>query len=275
MRNLWIIVAGVAAAALSACDGGVNARTAGGDETDIRISSNNVQTNKRQIRVGSRLECPEREGDLRLTSAASDGRSCSYRSQDGDAEVQLQLATLNGTAETHLRALETDLRRLVPAAAAAAAAAPQPPQPPTPGEDEIDGRSGDGDARVVLPGVSVNAQGERASIRLPGVTINADEGSADIRVRDDKDGETVSVRANDGGAEIRARGDSTRAGGDLSSTYLLASKTAGPAGWRVAGYKAQGPGAGPLVVGVLRAKGRHDGDLMDDVEDLIERNVRR
>jgi len=52
----------------------------------------------------------------------------------------------------------------------------------------------------------------------------------------------------------------SRAGGDIRSIVLLASETAGPEGWRVAGYQAQGPGAGPLVVGALR-------------EALVERNV--
>ncbi|MDP8916548.1 MAG: hypothetical protein M3M95_04990, partial [Pseudomonadota bacterium] len=153
-----------------------------------------------------------------------------------------------------------------------AAPPPQPPEPPTP--PGAPSPSGEERAQVRLPGLSVDAQGDRATVRLPGVTIDAQDDKANIRVRGD-DGEAVTVRANDGGAEIRTVETQGRKNGDFSSTYLLASETAGPGGWRVAGYKAQGPGAGPLVIGVLRARGRRDGDLMDEVEDLIQRNVER
>jgi hypothetical protein len=35
-----------------------------------------------------------------------------------------------------------------------------------------------------------------------------------------------------------------------------------------------GPSAGPLVVGVMRSRGRKDDDLLGQVEDLVRRNVR-
>jgi hypothetical protein len=267
MHKLLIIGAGLTLAGLAACSGEVDARTTRVEENGLTIKGDTVQTNKRAMRVGSRLECPDKQGDLRLASAAADGRSCAYRSRDGDADVQLQLTALTGPADAQLRTLEGHLRALVPTAAAAGAAPPRPPQPPRrPGEDSV---------AVEVPGVRVNAQGEHASIRLPGVSIEADEGSADVRVQDKNSGETVSIRANDDGAEIRTTEEPARANGDLRSTYLLTSKQAGPAGWRVAGYKAQGPGSGPLVVGVLRAKGSRDGNLMEDMEELIERNVGR
>lgn len=273
MRKMMVIGAGLTALALAACDAEVSARSTRSDGEGYRISGDTVQTGKHELTVASRLDCPEREGSLRLAQAASDGRSCFYRSRDGDAEVELRLASLNGPIDAQLLALESNLRGLVPAAAAAADAPPLPPAPPPTDDTGVKLGVGvnDNEAEVRLPGLRIDARDDRATIRLPGVSIDADDGRADIRVRDD--GESVTVRADDRGAEIRSVERVSGADGDVRSTYLLASETAGPAGWRVAGYKAQGPGAGPLVIGVLRAKGRRDGDLMDEVEELIERNV--
>lgn len=270
MRKIWAMAAGLAALAAAGCDGDVNASTRIIDENGVRVSASTTETDRSRFKVASRLECPEREGKLRLASSAADGRSCTYRSRDGEAQVELRLAALNGPAEAHLRPLEADLKLLVPSAAAAAAS--PPPAPPAPPGV---GAAADGErTQVRMPGLQVDAQGDRASVRLPGVTINADDRNADIRVRGD-DGESVTVRATDDGAEIRTVEAKARARGDFSSTYLLASETAGPGGWRVAGYRAQGPSAGPLVIGVLRAQGRRDDNLMDEVEELIERNVER
>ena len=116
MRKLLIIGVGLTLAGLAACNAEVDARTTRVEENGISIKGDTVQTNKRAMRVGARLECPEREGHLRLASAAPDGRSCAYRSEDGDAEIQLQLTALTGPADAQLRTLENDLRALVPAA---------------------------------------------------------------------------------------------------------------------------------------------------------------
>ena len=63
-------------------------------------------------------------------------------------------------------------------------------------------------------------------------------------------------------------------GADL--TYILASDTPDPSGFRVVGYMAKGPSAGPLVVGVFRVREHDHGhkDMNDlGVSRLIDMNV--
>jgi hypothetical protein len=102
------------------------------------------------------------------------------------------------------------------------------------------------------------------------VTIEANDDKADVRVRGE-DGERVTVNAQDKAARVRAHSDRH---GDLKSTFILASETPGPQGWRVAGYEARGPVKGPLVVGVGKVKDDGD-DAMDDMEDLVSQNLRK
>jgi hypothetical protein len=47
----------------------------------------------------------------------------------------------------------------------------------------------------------------------------------------------------------------------------------GPDGWRVAGYRARGSGAGPHGVGVLRALDAGGRKLMRDIEVLVNHAV--
>ena len=223
---------------------------------------------KARLQPVSSLSCPDREGDLRLASRDAQGRSCFYRGENG-AEVELRLVALGGdTADAVLDRLQQDLAPLVPAAAAAEPpAAPEPPDVP---ETPVMSDAGE-QTHVRLPGViDIRSRGEEASIRLPGVTIEASDGKANIRV-DDEDGEQVLVDAHDGGAVVQAK--STRRG-DVRSTYMVASETPGPTGVRLAGYSARGPAAGPLVVGVARAKTDRHRDVFDDMEDLVRRASR-
>jgi hypothetical protein len=254
MRIRSFLIVGAAVAALGACDA----------PGEVEVSHTERDTD-RQVRAAVRLDCPEREGDLRLVSAASDGRACAYRDEDG-SEVELRLTGPDGRAE--LASLEDELRALVPAAAAP----PEPPEAPEPpGVPASDGGSNRESTRVRVPGLlDIRTEGDRASVRMPGVTVDADDQNADVRIGGD-DGEAVNVNAHEGGAEIRAQDDDK---GALTSTYLLASETAGPAGWRVAGYQAQGADKGPYVVGVLRSRKERRNNLMNDVEELVERNVR-
>lgn len=214
------------------------------------------------VRVAGRLDCPEREGRLRLQSTAADGRACAYRDEDG-AEVELRLAS----AET-LPALETELKALIPAAASP----PEPPAPPEPPESGNPAGAADtGDrTHVRLPGMRIDTEGDRASVHLPGMRVEANGDNADVRIGGEH-GDGVSVRAHDGGAEVHIS-DEEKAG-DVRSTFLLTSDAPGPSGWRVAGYQARGSKPGPMVLGVLRARGKSHGRLMNDVEDLLDRNV--
>ena len=257
--RFYILAAASAALLTAACDGHVSTSTTSKQTTSI--------SDKGRFKPVSSLDCPDREGDLRLASRDANGRSCFYRSQDG-AEVELRLVALEGgTAQATLDKLQLELQPLVPAAASP----PEPPEAPEAPEPPEPSQAGN-ESRVRIPGImDVRSQGETATIRLPGVSIEASDGKADIRV-DDEDGEKVLVNAHEGGATIHA--DSTK-GGDVKSTYLLASETPGPSGLRLAGYSARGPATGPLVVGVVRSKseGRRN-DIFDDMEDLVRKAAR-
>jgi hypothetical protein len=117
----------------------------------------------------------------------------------------------------------------------------------------------------------IDTEGDRASIRMPGVHIEADDDNADIRLGGAKSVQT-NVLAQDGSALIRVSEEESAE--EVRSTFLITSKTPGPSGWRVAGYQARGSRPGPVVVGVLRARHERRRGLMDDVEDLLDRNVR-
>ena len=249
--NKRVSLAGVAAMALlgaAAC-------------SEANGSMTTSVTDDSPVRVAARLDCPEREGDLRLQSAAADGRACAYRTEDG-AEVELRLAAADA-----LPALEAELKALIPAAAA-----PEPPTPPEPlGSGTHLGVANVGErSEVRLPGLKIDTQGDRASVRMPGVHIEADGENAQVKIGEG-DGDDVNIRAHEGGAEVRVS-DAENAG-DVRSTFLITSDEPGPAGWRVAGYQARGSGAGRLVLGVLRARGERHNGLMDDMEDLLDRNV--
>lgn len=253
MRKVLVITGAAAAALLAGCTA----------EVDASVTSE--KKGGTPVRIAARLDCPQREGNLRLVSTAPDGRACAYRGEAGE-EVELRLADLST-----LTPLEAELSALIPdAAGPAAPIAPMPPLPPAaPGAPTPPAPVGS--ERVSVPGVmDVRSEGDRASVRLPGVSIEADGDNADVRIGG-KDGEKVSVRARDGGAQIRVS-DSKHAS-DVRSTFLVTSDKPGPAGWRVAGYQARSAGSGPAVIGVMRLRSDRKGDLMDDVEDLMDRNV--
>jgi hypothetical protein len=251
MHKIMLISAACAAALLAGCTD-----EAGAGEGSAKLTFKG----ERPIRIAERLDCPEREGDLRLISAATNGRACAYRGEDG-AEVELRLA-----AAGDLPPLETELRALIPGSEAPPLP-PQPPEPPLPPEP-VDGEDG----HVRIPGVlDVRSEGDRAYVRLPGMTVEAQGENADVRIGGE-DGDTVRVRAHDGGATVRVAEPADD--GDIRSTFLATSDKPGPAGWRVAGYQARGQAEGPVVIGVLRAREERRGRLMDDVEDLLDRNVK-
>lgn len=215
-----------------------------------------------KLRTVAQLECPEREGDLRLASRAGDGRACSYRSERG-GEVELRLARLDGRSPAELLTpIETELRGLVPT-----------PDPTTRQPNDTGVALGvggkDKEVEVRLPGLSVDAKGDRANIRMPGLSINADDRSA--RVNISTGDHKVLVNADDGGAEIRMDGSE---GSDIRSSYILAQETPRPGGWRTVAYEARGPQAGPLVIATTKIRDEDD-DAFDDAKDLLRRNVGR
>ncbi|MDB5482008.1 MAG: hypothetical protein JWO83_3061 [Caulobacteraceae bacterium] len=214
------------------------------------------------LRAVSSLDCPDTQGDLTRKSAAADGKTCVYATEEGD-QVTLQIVSLGGgDAHAALEPIETQLKSEIPAAAAPAVA---PGAPGAPDKDRVDinlpgihiHASGDGHAGVDTAGVHVAAHdhggsGDSAVVQVnglgaKGVTVNAGEGGAQIHI-------------NEGGSGIRAR-------------YILASETAGPHGYKMAGYEARGPAGGPIVVAEVLSKSDDDEDLRHDIHGLIRRNV--
>lgn len=273
MRNLTLLCAAASLAALTACSPRTDARQ------DHRPGRHEP------LRAISKLDCPDKQGELRRLSAAADGQSCVYEGRN--AEVTLRLVALNGgDAEAALAPIEADLKALMPAMKA-------PSPPPSPGH-------ADGDtAHVRLPGVRIDANDKGADIKIGDLSINANDDTAEVRVaknvtirdgdaerritqRTSGGGSTVSVNsssddegdvdihANDDGAQIRQR----KRGDGVRATLILASDKAA-SGYRVVGYEARGPKGGPLAVAVVKAKGRDgsDHDVFDDMKTLVRHNV--
>ncbi|SFK65680.1 hypothetical protein [Caulobacter sp. UNC279MFTsu5.1] len=237
------------------------------------------------LRAISRLDCPDKQGELTRVSAAADGRSCAY--QGSNAEVTLRLVSLDGgDAEAALAPIEAELKTLMPAMRSSS-----PPPPP--------GHAGDGAAHVRLPGIRIDAHDKGADIKIGGLTINANDDTAEVKVAknvtirdgdatkkvtervsggnsnvsvktsDDDEGD-IDIHANDDGAQVRQR----RRGDGVRATLILASDKS-TSGYRVVGYEARGPKGGPLAVAVVKAKGRDgsDHDIFEDMKTLVRRNV--
>jgi len=237
MNRIALLAAGCAALALAGCDHPDAGR----------------QRAERALKVVSKLDCPESQGDLRRVSAAADGQSCVYSAKG--AEVTLKIVPLaGGDVRAALTPVEIELRALLPAKVAAAGATAT-----------IDG---DGDS-----------DGEEVSIRLPGVSIEANDAGARVRVAGG-----VSIDADDDRQEVRVMHNAGEGGDDsdrhhrrddgVQATFILASDDAASA-WRVVGYEARGPKGGPLVMATVKARTREaDGhDLFDDMKTLIRHNV--
>ncbi|KRA65027.1 hypothetical protein ASD79_19020 [Caulobacter sp. Root655] len=277
MRHLTLLAAAASLVALGACS----------PRVDVRHDRPTRPGKHEPLRAISKLDCPDKQGELRRVSVAADGQSCLYEGQN--AEVALRLVTLNGgDAEAALAPIETDLKALMPAVTA------PPPPPASPG-----GKPRGESARISLPGVKIDAHDKGADIQIGGLTINANDGSAEVKVSKNvtiRDGDserrvserasagksTVSVKsstddegdidihANDDGAQIRQR----KRGDGVRATLILASDKA-TSGYRVVGYEARGPKGGPLAVAVVKAKGRDgsDHDIFEDMKTLVRHNV--
>jgi hypothetical protein len=252
-----ILIAAGAALTLAACD----ARSDAAERRSARDRGD-------PLRVVDRLDCPDQQGRMERDLMSKDGRSCTYRGRDG-SELELSLIALEGRpASTVLSPLETTLRTLV--------APPQMAERRGRGfSASIASNQGEDQASVRLPGLSVEADGQRAKVRMLGLTVDADDRSAAINISGGDEG-TVTVNANDGGAEVRTRKETSSG---LRTRYLLAQEEPGASGWNVVGYEARGPVGGPLVVATVRVRdkrGNRDGDeAFDEADDLLDRNVGR
>ena len=199
------------------------------------------------------LDCPDSQGDLTRKSQSSDGKTCVYASGAGGS-VTMQLVALNGQdAKTALAPLETQLKAELP-----------------PGTDTKADTSGDsGRVDIDLPGIHIHASGkDDAKIDVGGQggkLVVKDGQSTTVSTN----GPGVSIDAHDKGAEININ----ESGTGVRVSYILASDAAGPNGYKVIGYEARGPSAGPIAVVTVKSKSDDADDLRDDARDLLKRNV--
>ena len=277
MRNLTLLVAAASLAALGACS----------PKVETHHDAPQMPGKHVPLRVISKLDCPEKQGELTRVSVAADSQSCVYGGQN--AEVTLRLVTLNGgDAEAALAPIEADLKTLMPNMKSA------PPAPPAPGRKA----KGDG-ANISLPGIKIDAHDKGADIKIGGLSINANDGSAEVkvsknvtvrdghtekRIREHSDGANSTVNVSttgdeDGDTDIHATNEGAqirqnRRGDGVRATLILASDKA-TSGYRVVGYEARGPKGGPLAVAVVKAKGRNgsDHDIFNDMKTLVRHNV--
>lgn len=266
-HSKWLaaaLIIGVGASALTACH---------------RTQSDQGQSDRRPsrrepIHVIDKLDCPERQGELRRVSIAADGQSCSY--QSGEATVDLRLVRLNGgDAEAALTPIEGELKEIMPT----------PPSPPKP----MNGKEGRNRTTINLPGVKIDSSDHGADIRIGHLTITSDGAAAEVKVNknvnikgndavrgavnvqaDDEHEGDVTIKADDHGAEIR-----TQKKGDIVRSTLILANDKAPKGYRLAGYEARGPKGGPLAVAVVKAKTRDtdDHDIFRDMKALVRHNV--
>ena len=207
----------------------------------------------------ARLDCPADKGGLHRVSAATDGLSCAYLTEDGQTQVELRLLKVADTPEAALEPIETDIKALIPEATT-------PPEPAPPPSDAAPREHQGRDVDIQLPGLSIHAGEDQANVRVGGMHIKADgQGDAVKVTGSHPGGGRLSIDANESGAIIRTRAT----GPNVRSTFMVASDQVGPSGWRAAGYDAMGPRSGPLVVAVVKTKSQDRDDVFGAVRGLV------
>lgn len=240
------------------------------------------------------LDCPPSQGDLTRTSASPDGKACTY-TNDGGAEVTLQLVNVTGSPDATLAAIETTLlaNRTPPAGKASeqrAKAEPSKAEPSKAGGEatkdaEKAAKEAAEDTKGVTVQVSVNSHGKSGvvtedggttRVNLPGIHVvaNDSDDTANVRVG------PLTIDAGDAGATVRMRRDVRLRGEALNPekrglrAMFLYTGDDLPEGYRFVGYEAGGPKRGPLVVAVVKSKseGPDGSELYPDVKKLVRKN---
>ena len=219
----------------------------------------------RPISVVSPLDCPNAEGDLIRVSASADGRSCVYRSNQGE-DVTLSLLPLAGQSpQKAVTPLETQLRTLAPHGDS-----DEGTDEESDGDNAKTSNDGHEHAKVDLPFVHVDTDDDKAHVKVFGVTIDADNDNANVRTN--WGSKTAMIKAGPQGAEIRAV-DTRHGAADLM--FILAGDQPGPTGYHSVGYVARGPSGGPLVVATFKSKANHRHEFhKHEVDELVRRNLR-
>lgn len=213
--------------------------------------------------VADHLNCPENQGWLKRMSVSADGTACEYRRQDGEQVTLTRLPLVGQSPQVALAPIEAALKAQLP-----------PRQDKSAAPDVK--ASGDGDkdtARIDVPGVHIDAHGNKAEVRVFGVTVDADGDNDKANVNAGLGSNKAVVSADDNGAEVRATDiDASNA----NMVLVLASDKPGPSGLRTVGYIARGPVSGPLLVAQFKSAEHHN-NLGDDhdVRRLLDLNLSR
>ena len=113
-------------------------------------------------------------------------------------------------------------------------------------------------AHINLPGIHIDAEGDRADVHVGPIHVNAN-------------GETATVKMS---KTVRLRGEAfAPTGSGIRASFIYAGEGLG-GGYKYVGYEAAGPKTGPLAVAVVHSRAGHGshGDLYDDVKRLVRRN---
>lgn len=255
-------------ALLAACDG-----------EGVRITATSDDgAGKGVLKVVETLQCPQTMGVLtRKGSAQAGGTVCTYVGPRG-AEVSLHLIALDDQpVDGVLKMFEDRLSRDMPAASRAIAEGSRADAEAA----RVDAEAARADAEaagaeasaaadsahVRMPGIAIDAEGDKADVKIGPITIRADDTDANVNINGG--GETVNIQAHDDGAEIRTR----ESGGATRATWLLTDGRRSESGWRSVGYLARGPEGGPIVLATVRSKDRNRDRIFDAAEDLVRLNV--
>ena len=210
------------------------------------------------LKTISTLDCPDSQGDLTRKSQSADGKTCVYANDSG-ADVTLQLVALNGQdAKTALAPLEAQLKSELP------------PSADTKADTKADGGGDNGRVDIDLPGIHIHANGKNDDAK-----IDVGGGTNKLVIKNGQSittttsGPGISIDAHDKNAQISIN----ESGSGVRVSYILASDNPGPNGYKVIGYEARGPSAGPIAVVSVKSKSDDADDLRDDARDLLRLNV--
>jgi hypothetical protein len=199
---------------------------------------------KEPVTIADKLNCPDEEGELKRTSAASDGRSCAYSSDRGVVQLSLMDAP-NGDAGQALAPVKAGIDAMLPHQASAATV-----------QVSSENINGHDVSKVDMPFIHVSDDGKRSHVRVFGINIDADDSS-------NKTGEATSATAH--GHEF---------------VYILAGAPASADGYHAAGYVARSDTDGKVVVATFKYRNgdnfvNHGEDHDSDLNALLDLNAKK
>jgi hypothetical protein len=209
-----------------------------------------------QMRVISRLDCPQVQGDLTLESAAPDGQSCHYTG-GSNAQADIRLISLTGRSMSEaLAPLEAELKSKIPSH-------------PADASDQDDNRD---EVHVDVPGIRIDASDktETADIHLPGLSVNVNGDRTSVTM-----GTRTTPVADTDGRPVRP------VPGRIDRTFIVTSDDEHNSPFALLAYTARGPSTGPLAVAIVQVPQPTDPqddnsderDLLRDAEQILKANV--